>query len=91
MKITQEAKAIINSIFAEKKFNCIRTSLQKSCCGDSLVISLSKLKSDDKPLDINGISVLMDDKAQLRAEKVTIEVENGELFIKDETVHSCCK
>lgn len=90
MKITDEAKSILINELKSKGYDCLKASLQKSCCGSSLVFSMSKLSSNDKPASINGVSVLMDDKTQARAETVTLEVKNGELIIRDDAASSGC-
>lgn len=90
MKITDEAKSMLNSIFTSEKYDCMKASLQKGCCGTSVAFTLSKLKPNDKPIDVNGIPVLMDDKTQDRATKITIKVEKGELVIHDDGASSCC-
>lgn len=90
MKITQEAKFMLDEVFTSNDCNCLKASLQKSCCGTSLMLSMAKLSDQDKPASINGVSVLMDDEAKERAETVTITVENGELVIRDEAVTSGC-
>ncbi len=90
MKITNEAKTMLEEVFASDDCNCLKAELQKSCCGTSLVFSLAKLADGDEPVSVNGISVLMGDDAKERAEAVTITVENGELAIQDEASSGCC-
>lgn len=90
MKITDEAKAMLQELFASNDSNCLKAMLQKSCCGTSLAFNLAKLEEGDEYTSINGISVLMDDDAKKRAESVTITVENGELSIHDEASSCCC-
>jgi hypothetical protein len=90
MKITDEAKLILQQEFISNNSDCLKASLQKSCCGTSLVFNMIKLKASDKPVFVNGIQVMMDNKAQARAETVTIAVENGELIIQDDAASSCC-
>lgn len=89
MKITDEAKTIIEEALASNECDCLQVSPVQSCCGTSLNFGLSKLQADDKPVLINGISVLMDKEAQTRAEKITLAAENGELTLQDDTP-SCC-
>ena len=90
MKITNEAKKMLEGIFASNDCNCLKAKLQKSYCGTSLVFNLAKLENGDEPISINGISVLMDDDVKKRAETVTIIVENGELAIQDQASSGCC-
>ncbi|SKB00670.1 hypothetical protein SAMN05443428_1468 [Caloramator quimbayensis] len=90
MKITNEAKKMLEEIFSSNDCDCLKAILQKSCCGTSLVFNLAKLKDGDEPTSINGISVLMEDDVKKRAETITITVENGELAIQDEASSGCC-
>lgn len=90
MKITNEAKTMLEEVLASNESDCLKAVLQKSCCGTSLVFNLAKIDNKDKPLVINGISVLMDDDAKKRAETITITVVKGELAIQDEAPSGCC-
>lgn len=90
MKITEEAGSILKQAFLSNNCDCLKASLQKSCCGTSLVFNLTKLKAGDKSVSIDGIPVMMDSKTQERAKTVTIAVDNGELIIQDEEASSCC-
>lgn len=90
MKITEEAGSIIKQAFLSNNCDCLKTTLQKSCCGTSLVFNLTKIKSGDNSFLIDGIPVMMDSKTQERAKAVTIAADNGELIIQDEEASSCC-
>ncbi|ORX23187.1 hypothetical protein BVF91_07855 [Thermoanaerobacterium sp. PSU-2] len=90
MIITDEAKKILEEAFVSNDCDCLKATLQKSCCGTSLVFYLGKLENGDEPVSINGISVLMEDDVRKRAESVTITVENGELAIHDDASSDCC-
>lgn len=89
MIITNEAKVLLNEALIANSSNCMEAMQRKTCCGTTLVFNLMKLRPDDKPIIINGISVLMDNEAQSRAEKATIDVENGKLIVRDEEESSC--
>lgn len=90
MIITDEAKKILEEAFVSNDCDCLKATLQKSCCGTSLVFYLGKLEDGDEAVSINGISVLMEDDVRKRAESVTITVENGELAIHDDASSGCC-
>ncbi len=90
MKITEEAKSMLTETLVSNECDCLKAALQQSCCGTSLVFNLAKLKEGEKPILINGINVMMDDKAKLRADTVTIAVENGELIIQDDAPSCSC-
>lgn len=89
MKITNDAKKMLEEIFASNEGKCLKGSLQQSCCGTSLIFNLAKLEDGDDPDSINGISVLMEDSVKERAENITIAVKNGELTIQDATPSGC--
>lgn len=90
MKITEEAKTIITEALKSNDCDCLQAKLQQSCCGTSLVFTLTKLGSSEKPIAIDGISVLMDNETQERAKTVTITVENEKLVIHDDKPSCCC-
>lgn len=90
MKITEEARSILTEELISNECDCLKASLQKSCCGTSLIFNMIKLKANEKPVSVDGVPVMMDDKARERAETVTIAIENGELIIQDEAASCCC-
>ena len=90
MKITDEARKIIEDSLVSNECDCLQVSLVQSCCGTSLNFELTKSQAGDKPVTINGISVMIDEQAQARAEKITLDAENGELTIQDDTPSCCC-
>lgn len=90
MKITNEAKTIIEEVFAANDCDCIKATLQETCCSTTVAFNLGKLEDGDESTSINGIPVLMEDEVKERAETVTITVENGELAIQDEASSGCC-
>ena len=89
MKITEKAKLLLMEKFVSNNCDCLQATLEKSCCGTSLNFTLAKLKADDKPVSIDGVSVLMDNQSEARTDTVTIAIEDGELIIQDDAP-SCC-
>lgn len=90
MKITDEAKKIMEEILVSNECDSLKVMIQKSCCGTSLYFTTTKLEEGDKPVTINGISVLMDKEVEERAEKVTLATENGKIIIQDEEASGSC-
>jgi hypothetical protein len=90
MKITDEAKILIAEALVSNDCDCLEVTLQQSCCGTSLDFALAKLEVGEKPILVNGISVMMDDQTQAKTETVTLLTEDGELVIQDETQSCCC-
>jgi hypothetical protein len=89
MKITDEAKLLIMEALVSNDCDCLEVTLQQSCCSTSFNFALAKLKAGESPVSINGISVMMDNQAQARAEIVTLATENGELIIQDNSPECC--
>lgn len=87
MKITDEAKEILNQGLAANNCDCLTATLQQSCCGSSVSFSLSNLTSEDKPEMVNGIPVIMDDEILKKVELVTLYAEDGELLFQDDAPH----
>lgn len=90
MVITQEAKTLLDKVFESNGYDCLKASLQKSCCGTSVVLSMTKLDDKDEPVTIDGVSVLMDNEAQERAKTVTLDAKRGRLILQDEAASGCC-
>lgn len=90
MKITDEAKVVLQDLLTANDSDCLKATVQQSCCGTSLVFNLAKTTEDDDPISINDILVLMTDEVQKRAESVTLTVQNEELALIDEEASTCC-
>lgn len=89
MEITNKAKALINGELSERGANAIRLRTSRSCCGTSLKFELVTVTDEDKPEDINGLSVLMDEETRAWTGTVTIDAEYGRLTLHDSAA-SCC-
>ena len=90
MKITEEAKTLIAEALVSNDCDCLKVTLQQSCCSTSLNLALAKLEVGEEPILINGISVMMDDRTKAKTETVTLSTENGGLVIQDETQSCSC-
>lgn len=89
MKITDEAKVLLSKALEEKDANGIRLRTSRSCCGTSLRFELVVVTDKDKPEDINGLSVLMDEETRAWTGTVTIDAADGKLTLYDSAA-SCC-
>lgn len=89
MKITDEAKVLIDEALTEKGDNAIRLHTSRSCCGTSLRFELVTLTDQDQPETINGLSVLMDEETREWTGTVTIGAAGGRLTLHDSAA-SCC-
>lgn len=89
MKITDDAKKIFDEALADEKANAIRMSTSHSCCGASLSFEAVTLSNQDKPEDINGIAVIMDEETHKWTNGITIDVQGGH-FTMSGGAPSCC-
>ncbi len=90
MKITDEAKTMLQDLLTKNGGDCLTAILQETCCGTSLMFNLAKTAEGDQPEMINDVPVLMTEEAKQRAEAVTLSVQNGELAVMDEAASDCC-
>ncbi len=86
MKITDEAKVLLQDILKKENFNCVIAGLMYACsCGDSTVqFGLGNIEDGDLVYTFNEIPVVMEEETLARTELITIYVENGELMFLDE-------
>ena len=84
MRITDEAKALIEEVMVSNNYDCLAVMLEESCRGTSFDFALGTLEEGDEPVLVNGIPVMMDAKAQEMTENVILTVEDGELVIRDD-------
>ena len=89
MKITVEGKKVIEGLLSSGKHNCIKVSEQTSCCGTSLVFTLTKAEPDEL-VNVDGVPVLLEVETPNRMEFVTIDVSDGKLTLIDEQSGGCC-
>lgn len=86
MKITDEAKVLLQDILKKENFNCVIAGLHYHCsCGDATVqFGLGNIEDGDQVYTYNEIPVVMEEETVSRTELITIYVENGELMFLDE-------
>ncbi|MBM7452716.1 Fe-S cluster assembly iron-binding protein IscA [Acholeplasma morum] len=86
MKITDEAKVLLENALKQENFNCVIAGLEYGCCSGEaqIVFGLGNIEDGDTVYDINGIKCVMEEETYLHAEGVTIYVENDELMFMDE-------
>lgn len=88
MQITNEAKKALESELSSNGCNCLKATMQRSCCGSSLMFTLDKLAYGQQAEVINGISVIFDGDAKASAESVLMDVQNGEIVVRN--IGGCC-
>lgn len=90
MKITPEAKVVIETALKANNANVVRIlAVSSDCCGDSLEFAIGNANEGDALDVIEGISFLMDEKAKKMTETVILSAEGDELFMSDENSCGC--
>ncbi len=90
MKITNEAKPQIEQVLNDKNAQGLMMEVHESCCGKSPVFALVVFDENDNPELVNGIKVLIPEQYRDLAEKITIDLIDGELFVTGVEEHECC-
>lgn len=83
MKITDEARKIVEKALADNKSDCLKVTQIPSCCGTSLKFLLVKLEAGEEAVNIKGIPVFMEQQTAKRAETVTLAANERGLVIQD--------
>lgn len=81
MKVTEPAKQALNQILTDNQADGLQVVLQQSCCGVSPVFQLVRFDAEDRPDDIDGIQILIDDEAREAVSEVIIDLKDGELVV----------
>jgi hypothetical protein len=89
MKITEEARTILLEAIASNKADCLMVSQQTTCCGNALAFSLANLSVGEETVTIDGIPVFLEEAVRELVGLVTIQAENGQLFVHDENAKAC--
>jgi len=77
MKITDQAKQLLERLLSEKGAEGIRISSTAGCCGPQFSISLDAPQESDKIETINGIKVAIDSEVT-GTEELTIDKEDNQ-------------
>ncbi|MCM3595504.1 adhesin [Metabacillus idriensis] len=77
MKITENAKQLLETIFQERNAEGIRVySLGSGCCGPQIGLSLDAPMDADIVQEVNGIKVAIDPQISSSVEHITLDKEN---------------
>ncbi|OHR65247.1 adhesin [Bacillus sp. HMSC76G11] len=77
MKITENAKQLLETIFQERNAEGIRVySLGSGCCGPQIGLSLDAPMDADIVQEVNGIKVAIDPQISSSVEDITLDKEN---------------
>lgn len=78
MRITDEAKVILEKMLEEEKQNCISFFLQDAGCHKRLCMDFISVSDGDQ---INGLFVQMDDQTAAMLQDIILDADNGNLMI----------
>lgn len=81
LKVTDEAKQMLNQSMKDNNCDCLRVFTEPGCCGVSLNFGLDTKKSSEQTTVINGVPVIMDEQAQQQTDALMIGVTEGRLVI----------
>lgn len=81
MKITLPAQEALKQLFQENEADGLQVFFQQSCHGVMPVFQMVRFEEGDHPEDIDGIAVLVDEKAQKALEDIVIDLKDGELVL----------
>ncbi|MDY6073769.1 MAG: hypothetical protein SPI49_06760 [Eubacteriales bacterium] len=84
MKITDDAKIVINEALKEQNFDSVSLNLKETESGYGLAMELVNKKDDDRVVEINGINVIMDMETEMALIATTFDAQNGELTLVQE-------
>lgn len=88
MKITEEAKNVLNQVLEENNADGLLVSLQETCCGKSPVFQIAVFDENDPIEEIDGIKVSAGEDEKTVVEDMVIDLVNGELVVLN-TVCGC--
>lgn len=84
MKITNEARDIIQEALKEQNCDSIALTIKESEHGYGLAMELVSKKDADRVIDVNGVNVVMDMDTEVALLATTFGAENGELVLQNE-------
>lgn len=84
MKITNEAKIVIDEALKEQNFNSIKLSIKETETGYGLAMELVNKAEGDRCVDINGVNVVMDEETEMALITTIFDAQNGELVLASE-------
>lgn len=89
MKITDEAKVVIESALKEQNADSIALSIQETPHGYGLKMELVNKSENSRVVDVNGINVVMDMDTEMALMTTSFDAVNGELTLVNEG-GGCC-
>lgn len=83
MKITNEAKLIVENILKENNCSALHVSIVKGCCGPSVYLAIGNPEENQSMSEVNGINVIITPEAVERAQGIVISEKEGQLILED--------
>ncbi len=81
LTITTPAAELLKQIMKENGADGLIASLQQTCCSAAPVFQMVRFEEGDEPVEVNGISVLIEDEAKPYCEEAIIDLDDGELMV----------
>ena len=84
MKITDEAKVIIENALNEQNSDSVKLALKETENGYGLSMELINKAEEDRVVDVNGVNVVMDTETEMALLTTIFAVNDGELVLQNE-------
>lgn len=89
MKVTDEARAVLNEVFKANSADGLLVEVHETCCGKSPVFQIAVFDENDHPVDFDGVKFVVPEEAQEMIEDMIIDFANGELVVMSATPGGC--
>ncbi|MDP3305877.1 MAG: hypothetical protein Q8S15_07385 [Erysipelotrichaceae bacterium] len=89
MKITNEAREIVDTLLKENNCNTIQVSIMGGCCGTSVYLSMTNSKEESDIVMENGVQLLYVEDALERTSEVMLVEKDGKLLLEDKLASNC--
>ncbi|MDP2814142.1 MAG: hypothetical protein Q8N92_06830 [Erysipelotrichaceae bacterium] len=89
MKITNEAREIVDTLLKENNCNTIQVSIMGGCCGTSVYLSTTNSKEESDIVMENGVQLLYVEDALERTSEVMLVEKDGKLLLEDKLASNC--
>lgn len=81
MKITDQAKGLVEKVLSDNNASALRVQIVAGCCGPSVSLTIANLEDDKGVVDVNGVKVLYVDDALAQTESVVLAEKEGQLYL----------
>ena len=81
LTITDAAANVLKPMLEENHADGLMATLHQTCCSAAPVFQMVRYEEGDKPVEINGIKVLMDEDTAKYCDDAFVDLQNGELMV----------